>query len=65
MTKTVEKITIKKAAEIMQKPQHFIRLGLQTGKFSFGIAIKTGSKFNYYISPKLFYEYVGNPDAPQ
>jgi hypothetical protein len=55
-----QNISIKEAAKIMGKCQQFIREGLKNGNLPFGAAIKTGSKYNYYISPKLFYEYVGN-----
>jgi predicted DNA-binding protein (UPF0251 family) len=58
---TVEKITIKKAAEIMQTSQQFIREGLKSGKLPFGTAVNPHGKHIYYISPKLFYDYVGQP----
>lgn len=52
-------ITVKQAAEIMGKCQQFIRVGLQRGLLPFGTAVKVSTRWNYYISPKLFYEYVG------
>jgi len=52
-------ITVKQAAEIMQKCQQFVRVGLQRGLLPFGTAVKVSTRWNYYISPKLFYEYVG------
>ena len=55
-------ITIKQAAEIMGKCQQFVRVGLQRKLLPFGTAVKVHNRFNYYISPKLFYEYVGSPD---
>ena len=58
-SKVPEKITIKQAAEIMQKGQQFVRIGLQRGNLPFGTAVKIKQRWNYYISPKLFYEYVG------
>lgn len=48
------------AAKIMRKDPMFIRIGLQRGILPFGMAIKkseTGKQFDYYISPKLFFEY--------
>lgn len=54
-----ENISIKQAAEIMGKCQQFVRVGLQRGNLSFGTAVKVKTRWNYYISPKLFYEYVG------
>jgi len=54
------KLTIKKAAELMNKSQQFIRIGLQNGTLPIGSAVKTGEKnYNYYISPKLFEEFTG------
>ncbi len=50
------------AARIMGKAPMFIRIGLQRGLLPFGIAFKSDDKcqtYNYYISPKLFYEYTG------
>ncbi|MBP3888572.1 MAG: hypothetical protein J6F30_13175 [Cellulosilyticum sp.] len=57
-----QQITINEAAKIMGKAPHFIRLCLRDGTLPFGIAKLTpgSSRWNYYISPKLFYEYVGN-----
>lgn len=56
-------ITIKQAAEIMGKCQQFVRVGLQRGLLPFGTAVKVHQRWNYYISPKLFYEYVGEAKA--
>lgn len=57
-----QKITIKEAAEIMGKCQQFVRVGLQRGLLPFGTAVKgQGTRWTYYISPKLFYDYVGLP----
>lgn len=50
------------AAKVMRKDPMFIRIGLQRGLLPFGVAIKKdehGKQFDYYISPKLFYEYTG------
>jgi hypothetical protein len=55
------KITVKQASEIMGKCQQFVRVGLQRGLLPFGTAVKVKARWNYYISPKLFYEYVGQP----
>lgn len=57
-------ISIKQAAEIMGKCQQFVRVGLQRGNLPFGTAVKLSTQWTYYISPKLFYEYVGEkPDS--
>lgn len=54
-------ISIKEAAKIMGKSEQFVRVGLQIGTLSFGIAqiMPNSSKYTYYISPKLFYDFVG------
>ncbi len=56
-----QRISVEKAAEIMGKSPQFIRLCLQDGSLPFGVANKRKGckKWSYYISPKLFYEYVG------
>lgn len=43
----------------MGKSEQFVRVGLQSGKLTFGSAVKLSSKWTYYISPKLFYAYAG------
>ena len=66
MDGTKQKITVKEAAEIMGKCQQFIRVGLQRGLLPFGTAVRgRGERWSYYISPKLFYEYVGTPKDTQ
>ena len=52
-------LTVSEAARVMGKSNQFIRLGLQTGKLPFGVAIKTSTKYSYYINPDQFWEYVG------
>lgn len=52
-------ISVKEAAEVMGKCQQFVRVGLQRGLLPFGTAVKVRNRYNYYISPKLFHEYVG------
>lgn len=56
-----QKISIKKAAEIMGKSQQFVRVALQQGLLPFGTAVKMSSMWTYYISPKKFFEYIGDP----
>lgn len=53
-------IKVDEAARIMGKSPQFIRVGIQQGVLPFGRAVKLGkSNYTYYISPKLFYEFVG------
>jgi len=54
-----KKITIKKASLLMKKSPQFIRVGLQRQILPFGSAVKLSDRWSYYISPKLFYEYIG------
>ena len=58
---TGENIPVTTAAKIMKKDQQFVRQGLSNGFLPFGTAFKkNGSdQYDYYISPKLFYEYTG------
>jgi len=58
--KEERKISIKKASSLMNKSQQFVRVGLQRGILPFGNAVKLSTRWSYYISPKLFYEYIGN-----
>lgn len=55
-------IPVTEAARIMKKDAMFIRIGLRNGSLPFGCALKTNEQneqFDYYISPKKFYEYTG------
>ena len=53
------RLSIIEAAELMNVSQQFIRIGLQRGILPFGYAVKTSSKWTYYISPSKFTEYTG------
>ncbi len=55
----IEKLKVKDVARIMGKNEMFVRIGLQRGILPFGVAIKTSSKYSYYINSNKFYEYVG------
>lgn len=54
-------IPVTEAARIMKKDQQFIRQAMIQGILPIGTAYKKeGSKqYDYYISPKLFWEYTG------
>ena len=52
-------VSIKEASKIMGKSEQFIRIGLRNKRLPFGMAVKLSSHWTYYISPKLFYEFVG------
>ena len=53
-------ISIKKAAELLNKSEQYIRLGLQQQRLPFGTAVKTSSIWDYHISPKLLKDYIGD-----
>lgn len=50
---------VEEAARRLNKSQEFVRMGLQLGRLPFGTAVKTSSKWSYYISRKLFEDYLG------
>ena len=52
-------LKIKDVAKAMGKSEMFVRIGLQRGLLPFGTAIKTSSRYTYYISPSKFYKYIG------
>lgn len=52
-------VKISEVAKLMGKSEQFVRIGLQRGLLPIGTAIKTGTKYSYYISPKLLEEYIG------
>lgn len=54
-------IPVTKAAEIMKKDQLFIRQGMIKGILPIGSVFKLegSQQYNYYISPKLFWEFTG------
>jgi len=58
---TGESIPVTEAAKIMKKDQQFIRQAMIKGILPIGIAFKKegSNQYDYYISPKLFYEYTG------
>lgn len=41
--------------------QQFIRIGLQRKLLPIGTAVQNSSIWTYHISPKLFYDYIGQP----
>lgn len=59
---TGHSVPLEFAAKIMGKDVTFIREGLKRGILPFGCAFVKkdgGQNYDYYISPKLFYEYTG------
>lgn len=59
---TGEAVPVTVAAEVMGKDPQFIRIALIRGLLPIGMAMKIdedNNRYNYYISPKLFWEYTG------
>lgn len=55
------RISISTAAKLMNKGQQFVRIALQRNLVPFGFAVKLeedGSRFDYYINPAMFCEYL-------
>lgn len=56
----VKNISTAEAARCMGKSNQFIREGLKRGTLPFGAAVPgVGVRFNYYISPARFRDFVG------
>lgn len=55
----LRKLKVKDVARLMKKDEMFIRIGLQRGILPFGTAIKTSSKYSYYINPSQVEKYLG------
>lgn len=58
-----KKVSIKKAAKLMGTSEQFVRIGLRNNRFPFGTAVKLSTKWTYYISPKLFYQYINKEQS--
>lgn len=58
---TGEGIPVTAVARIMKKDQQFIRQAMIKGILPIGLAFRKedSKQYDYYISPKLFYEYTG------
>ena len=56
------KVSVARAAELMNKGPQFVRVALQRGLVPFGFAVKLdedGGRYDYYINPRMFCEYLG------
>lgn len=60
-----ESVSVKRAALLMGKSEQFIRVGLRNNRLPFGTAVKLSTQWTYYISPKLFYDYIGYKEIPK
>jgi len=52
-------VSVKEAAKVMGKSEQFVRIGLQTKRLPFGLAVQVSTRWTYYISPAKFYDFVG------
>lgn len=52
-------VPVKVAARVYKKDPAWVRCGIRNGWLPIGVATKSGSRYNYYISPKLLYEHTG------
>ncbi len=61
----MDRLSVVSAAEIMDVDPQFLRLGLQQGRFPFGVAVKMKKRWAYYISADRFYAYLRGEDIAQ
>ena len=54
----VKQVSVKMASKLMGKSEQFIRVRLRNDRLPFGTAVKLSSHWTYYISPKLFFDYI-------
>ena len=59
------KITVEEAAEKMGITPMFLRLGMRSGKFPFGTAVKFDKQWRYYINPIRFEKWMTGEDLAQ
>ncbi len=55
------KVKITDAARILERPEQFVRVGIQRGLFPFGFATRGewSKKYTYFINPADFATYCG------
>ena len=54
----MKKIAVVEAAKIMDVDPQFLRIGLQQGRFPFGVAVKMEKRWAYYVNAKRFNAYL-------
>lgn len=57
--RTKNRLTVKEAASLMGVSEQFLRIGLQQGRFPFGTAVKTSTRWTYYLNTTHFLRYIG------
>ena len=55
----MNRLSVKRCAELMGASEQFIRVGLQKGIFPWGYAVKTSTRWTYWISPEKFSQHTG------
>lgn len=56
---TGKNVSVKDAAELLEKSAQFVRVGLQRGILPFGYAVKLSTKWTYHISKYKLFDYLG------
>lgn len=59
MNNTQNRISVAQAARLLNASEQFIRLGLQQGTLTFGVAVKMSSQYTYVITKQKFEEVTG------
>lgn len=59
VNKTENRISVAQAARLLNASEQFIRLGLQQGTLTFGVAVKMSSQYTYVITKQKFEEVTG------
>lgn len=59
VNKAENRISVAQAARLLNASEQFIRLGLQQGTLTFGIAVKMSSQYTYVITKQKFEEVTG------
>jgi hypothetical protein len=53
------RLSVEEASKLLNASPQFIRIGLQQGVFPWGYAVKTSSRYTYFILTKKFEECTG------
>ena len=53
---------VKEAAKLLGASEQFVRIGLQQQRFPWGYAVKTSSRWSYWINEKKLKEYENEID---
>ena len=60
LRKYPQNLPVRLAADLMGKPQMFVRCGLKAKELPFGSAVKMeGGRYSYYICTRQFIKFIG------